>query len=98
MVYVMPATALRMRTLGEHFRNTRKLLELTIDDVAARARVSPTTVRNIEQGKSVRTDSFFCVASVLRVLDPLVDAANPFNTTLGQIRGIDNLPQRVRYS
>ena len=77
MKYV-PTTAKRdLRTLGEQFSQQRKLLMLTVADVAHRSGVSPTTVSNLEQGKAVRSDSLLTIARVLQLADTLVAASRP---------------------
>ena len=96
MKYVPTAVRRGLRTLGSCAQTQRKLLNLTIADVAQRSGVSINTVRNVEAGQAVRTDSLFAVLNVLQLLDPLVDAADPYKTPLGMARAIDQLPQRVR--
>ena len=34
--------------------------------------------------------------NILQLIDPMVEATNPYNTMLGMSRAIDELPQRVR--
>ena len=63
--YTPTAVTRNLRTLGEHASIQRKLLSLTVNDVAQRAGVSATTVVNLEHGKPVRTDSLFAVLGPL---------------------------------
>ncbi|BDR53651.1 hypothetical protein KIM372_15580 [Bombiscardovia nodaiensis] len=96
MKYVPTAVKRDLRVLGEQLTTQRKLLGLTVDDVAKRARVSPTTVHNLEHGKAVRTDSLLSVARILHMADAMVAAADPLQTDLGRLRANQQLPQRVR--
>ena len=83
MKYVPTTTKRDLRILGEQFSQQRKLLMLTVADVAHRSGVSPTTVSNLEQGKAVRSDSLLTIARVLQLADTLVAACDPYSTDLG---------------
>ncbi|MBT1175859.1 helix-turn-helix transcriptional regulator [Bifidobacterium sp. LC6] len=96
MKYTPTSVHRDLRLIGERFSQQRKLLLLTVADVAQRAGVSPTTVSNLEQGKPVRTDSMFSIARVLQLADGMVQASNPYLTDLGRLRANEQLPQRVR--
>ena len=96
MKYVPTKVRRDLRTIGERFSQQRKLLSLTIADVAQRAGVSPTTVSNLEQGKAVRTDSLLSIARILQLADGIVTASDPYLTDLGRLRADEQLPQRVR--
>lgn len=96
MKYVPTAVRRDLRLMGERLSQQRRLLSLTVADVAKRAGVSPTTVANIEQGKAVRTDSLLSVARILQMADGIVSATNPYLTDLGRLRANDRLPKRVR--
>ena len=77
MKYVPTTTKRDLRILGEQFSRQRKLLMLTVADVAHRSGVSPTTVSNLEQGKAVRSDSLLTIARVLQLADTLGAACDP---------------------
>lgn len=96
MKYVPTTTKRDLRILGEQFSQQRKLLMLTVADVAHRSGVSPTTVSNLEQGKVVRSDSLLTIARVLQLADTLVAACDPYSTDLGRLRAGQQLPKRVR--
>ncbi|NEG71093.1 helix-turn-helix domain-containing protein [Bifidobacterium ramosum] len=96
MKYTPTAVRRDLRTLGERFSQQRRLLSLTVADVAQRAGVSPTTVSNLEQGKAVRTDSLLSIARVLQMADALVASCDPYSTDLGRLRANEQLPKRVR--
>lgn len=96
MKYTPTKVSRTLRKLGEHTQIQRKLLRLTLGDVAIRAGVNINTVRSIESGKPVRTDSLFAVMNILQLIDPMIEATNPYDTMLGMSRAIDELPQRVR--
>ena len=73
--YTPTAVTRNLRTLGEHASIQRKLLSLTVNDVAQRAGVSATTVVNLEHGKPVRTDSLFAVLGILQLAKPQTPTA-----------------------
>ncbi len=86
-----------LRELGNNCAIQRKLLELTLADVATRADVSINTVRSVEAGKPVRSDCLFAILNILQLLKPVVEASNPYATALGLARAHMTLPQRVRH-
>ena len=94
--YTPTAVTRNLRTLGEHASIQRKLLSLTVNDVAQRAGVSATTVVNLEHGKPVRADSLFAVLGILQLAKPAIDATDPYHTDLGALRAAEQLPKRVR--
>lgn len=94
--YTPTAVTRNLRTLGEHASIQRKLLSLTVNDVAQRAGVSATTVVNLEHGKPVRTNSLFAVLGILQLAKPAIDATDPYHTDLGALRAAEQLPKRVR--
>ena len=96
MRYVPTAVRRDLRLMGERLSQQRRLLALTVADVAQRAGVSPTTVSNLEQGKATRTDSLLSVARVLGLADAVVKACDPYDTDLGRMRATERLPRRVR--
>lgn len=96
MKYVPTAVSRDLRVIGERFSQQRKLLSLTVQDVAQRAGVSATTVMNLEHGRSVRSDSLLSVARVLQLAQPIVEGVNPYRNPIGALRAAEQLPQRVR--
>lgn len=86
-----------LRELGKNCATQRKLLELTLADVAKRANVSINTVRSVEAGKPVRTDCLFAILNILQLLKPMIKASNPYTTPLGLARANASLPKRVRH-
>lgn len=96
MRYVPTTVKRDLRLIGERFSQQRRLLSLTIADVAQRSGVSPTTVSNLEQGKAVRSDSLLSIARVLQLADPIVASCDPYSTDLGRLRAGEQLPKRVR--
>lgn len=85
-----------MRTIGENLRNQRKLLGLTMKMVAERSRISETTLRNLENGQGAGLDATLSVLHVLGMLDYVVTATDPYETDVGRLRAIEQLPERVR--
>ncbi|AWT27116.1 hypothetical protein Csp1_23660 [Corynebacterium provencense] len=84
------------RTMGENLRTQRTLLGLTAAMVAERAGISPGTLRHIEQGEPVRSEALLKVLRVLGMLNPVVEATDPYHTDVGILRANEHLPQRVR--
>lgn len=96
MKYVPIPVRRDLRLVGQYLTRQRKLMGLTVQDVALRARVSQTTVSNMEHGKAVRTDSLLSIARVLHMADSLVKSVDPLETDVGRLRADEQLPQRVR--
>ena len=85
-----------MRTIGENIRNQRKLLGLTMKMVAERSRISETTLRNLENGQGAGLDATLSVLHVLGMLEYVVTATDPYETDVGRLRAMEQLPERVR--
>ena len=83
-------------TVGDHVRTWRKLNHLTIDQVAARANVSPDTVARLEAGRGASLGKTLTILRVLGILDQVVTAVDPMSTDVGRLRADQQLPQRVR--
>lgn len=96
MKRIPTAVSRALREIGEHVSVQRRLLELTMADVAQRAGVSVGTVSNIEHGRPAGTDSLFSVLNVLQLARPAVEATDPYHTDLGVLRAAERLPKRVR--
>jgi len=85
------------RSLGEHFKTRRKLLNLTERQVAERAGVDRKTVSRIETDTATTSvGALLRVARALGILDVLVDAVDPHDTEVGRLRAREQLPERVR--
>jgi len=87
-----------MRELGENIRTQRKLLGLTAQMVADRAGISAPTLTKVENGAGAGLDAVFSVLRVLGMLEAVVQASDPYTTTVGRLRAEEHLPQRVRVS
>lgn len=86
-----------LRVLGERITTWRKLQRLTAAQVAERAGISRDTLRAIEQGKgTASTENLLRVLRILGILDPVLDAADPYRTDVGRLRADEILPKRVR--
>ena len=86
-----------LRLLGERVATWRKLQRLTAAQVAERAGISRDTLRSIEQGKgTASTENLLRVLRILGILDPVLDAADPYQTDVGKLRADEILPKRVR--
>ena len=92
MKYTPTAVTRNLRTLGEHASIQRKLLSLTVNDVAQRAGVSATTVVNLEHGKPVRTDSLFAVLGILQLAKPPSTPQTPTTPTSARYGRPNNYP------
>ncbi|MDY6054531.1 helix-turn-helix transcriptional regulator [Micrococcus sp.] len=96
MRYVATPVRRSMRELGENLRTQRKLLGLTAQMVADRAGISAPTLTKLESGGGAGLDVTFSVLRVLGMLDPVVQASDPYTTAVGRLRADEHLPQRVR--
>jgi transcriptional regulator with XRE-family HTH domain len=75
----------------------RRLLNLPAEVVAERAGISTSTLTRIESGSpGVALGAALSVARVLTLLDPLLDATDPYSTDLGRMRADQLLPKRIR--
>jgi len=83
--------------IGEQFRTWRKLLRLTLEQVADRAGISVSTLRRIEKGDGgVSHQAVLSTARALGVLDSVVNATDPYETEFGRARADQALPERIR--
>ena len=83
--------------IGENLTAWRKLLGLTVQQVAERAGTTRQTVSRLERGDiSVGMDTFLSVCRAVGVLDSIVTATDPYETPLGRARADLSLPKRVR--
>ena len=85
------------KELGEHLRTWRKLLNLTLAQVADRAGIARSTLQRIEKGDGgVSIQAVLSTSRALGILDAIVDAADPYETDFGRSRADMTLPKRVR--
>ena len=83
--------------IGERLAAWRKLLGLTVQQVAERAGTTRQTVARLERGDtSVGLDTFLNVGRALGVLDEIEKATDPYETPFGRARADQALPKRVR--
>jgi len=83
--------------IGEQLRTWRKLLRLTLEQVADRAGISVSTLRRIEKGDGgVSFQAVLSTARALGILDSIVSAIDPYETSFGRARADQTLPKRVR--
>lgn len=82
--------------LGEHVQTWRKLQGITAEQLAQRASISRDTLRRIETGKGVSSDTLLNVLRCLGQLDRFIDSVDPFESDVGRARAGSVLPQRVR--
>lgn len=90
-------TKLAARSIGESITTWRKLRGLTMQQLAEKANISRATMSRLEKGDpSVSFETVLNVATMLGILDRVIDAFNPFETDYGRLRAEEELPQRVR--
>lgn len=83
--------------IGENLASWRKLRKLTAQQVAERAGTTRQTVARLERGDlSVGLGIFLSVTRAVGILDDLVQATDPYETTFGRARADQALPKRVR--
>lgn len=85
--------------VGSRLRQWRLILGFSQSLVAARAGISRQTLARLEDGDgTVAAGTFFTVAGILGLTQPLIDAVEPLNTDLGRARahllGRERAPQR----
>ena len=94
---VLPrAISSAIRELGENLTTWRKLRQLTVQQLADRAGVSPSTISRLESGRGANVENLVRVARALGILDQMTPAFDPFSTDIGRMRADLALPQRVR--
>ncbi|WP_424455301.1 helix-turn-helix domain-containing protein [Pseudolysinimonas sp.] len=81
--------------LGQNIRRWRKLVGWTSEIAAERAGITRTTLRAIENGESVRSESLMSVLSALGIAAAVIQSTDPLNSDLGRLNAERMLPQRV---
>ena len=85
------------KEIGEQLRTWRKLLRLTLVQVADRAGISRSTLQRIEKGDGgVSFQAVLSTARALGILDVIVNATDPYETEFGRARADQALPERIR--
>ena len=83
--------------IGAQLQAWRKLRGLTAQQLSERAGVSRAALQRIESGDgAVNFLTVLRVAQALGILDPLVQATDPYETDFGRARADQILPERVR--
>lgn len=85
-----------LRVIGGQLSEWRRLQRLTIDQVADRAGVGPSTLKRIEHGADANFENVLRIARALGLLDRVIEAFDPAQTDIGRARALDALPKRVR--
>lgn len=81
--------------LGQNLRRWRKLVGWTAEIAAERAGITRTTLRAIENGESVRSESLMSVLNALGIATTVVQSTDPLSSDLGRLNADRMLPQRV---
>ncbi|WP_302962097.1 helix-turn-helix domain-containing protein [uncultured Adlercreutzia sp.] len=90
-------TKLAAKRVGEGVCTWRKLRGLTVQQLAEKANVSRGTISRLENGDpSVSFETVLNVATMVGIMDRVVDAFDPYETDYGRLRADQELPQRVR--
>ena len=86
-----------LRKLGQDINEARRLRRLTVQMMAKRAGVSPTTVWKVEKGESgTSIAAYAAILFVLGMISRLGDLADASHDPIGLSLYESNLPQRVR--
>ena len=86
-----------LRAVAEDVVVWRKLRGLTQAQVAARAGVSPNTLRRLESAEGgITLENLLRILRALGLLESLPRALDPYDTDIGRLRSEERLPQRVR--
>jgi len=92
-----PKVRSAQREIGSQLRTWRKMLHLTMDQVAERANIARSTLQRIEKGDGgVSFESVLSTARALGILDQIVKATDSYETDFGRMRADRVLPERVR--
>ena len=90
-------TRLAAKDIGESVTTWRKLRGLTMQQLADKANASRATISRLEKGdSSVSFETVLNVATMLGIMNRVIDAFDPFETDYGRLRAEEELPQRVR--
>lgn len=90
-------TKLAAKEIGESVTTWRKLRGLTMQQLADKSNASRATISRLEKGDpSVSFETVLNVATMLGIMDRVIDAFDPFETDYGRLRAEEELPQRVR--
>lgn len=90
-------TTLAAKRIGESISTWRKLCGLTVQQLADKANASRSTISRLENGdSSVSFETVLNVATMLGIMDRVIDAFDPYETDYGRIRADEMLPKRVR--
>lgn len=83
--------------IGEHIASWRRIMRLTQDELASRARISRESLSQLENGTGTMSlDRILSVANVLGITEEVVKGFDPIETQYGRLQLLSNVPQRVR--
>ena len=71
-------------SVGKHLQMWRKLNHRSIEQAAAQAGVSVSTLRRLEQGQGATLENFLRVARTYQLLDRILDAVDPLEHDRGR--------------
>lgn len=84
-----------LHDLGMHVAHWRKLLNLSIKDLARRSEVSESTIMRLERGETVSTENVMRVLLRLGILQQFVSSIDPFQHERGKLLLSALLPERA---
>ena len=88
---------LAARQMGEQPSAWRRLLGYTSQEAADKAGVSRDTISRLEHGDpSVSSGTLLGVLRAYSLVEPVLEATDPYQSDLGRARADQSLPQRVR--
>ncbi len=73
-----------LEDIGLHLQRWRKLNRKSIEQAAAQAGVSVSTLRRLEQGHGATLENYLRVARVYQLLDRVADAVDPMEHDRGR--------------
>lgn len=83
--------------IGAHISSWRRIMHLTQDELASRARISRESLSMLENGTGTMSlDRVLSVANALGIADEVVRGFDPMETQYGRLQLLSNVPQRVR--
>ena len=90
-------TKLAAEEIGNSIATWRKLRGLTKAQLAQKANISRPTLDRVERGDpGVSFATILNIATMVGIMDRVIEAFDPFETDYGRLRAAEELPKRIR--
>lgn len=90
------AVSRAQREIAANIDLARRQQRITVELLADRAGISVPTVRRLLNQGAGSLENYLRLTRILGLLDGTVDASNPLNTPIGQLRADEDTPKRIR--